>query len=602
MNASQPDRQHARTNHAAEQGISSPHRVGRAVTGEDAFARFMSRVTVDDGVAQASTTTPVPYLPQSSTPWLLGGDQFTRLPCLVAFREVVRRSANKASVLPTPAWVGKVPPRFVGCHHPALVQALWSRLDWLLSHPVSTEVGREGQRRVQVMGSTVLEADTNGDLRGFAWVIGPDEMPLLGSRSPSAHPMWTMDRPLEWMRAIQLGLIDALMYSTLPQGFDRKQVRAYVNFLLAAWVKAHWSAQVYEAVAQAERSAVVAFLGLDPALVAQAQTIWSQVPQRMTLAQWADGVELREVDARLVAEAPQMVLLRCWLAGRMRPDQEHLQSMRTQLTARGVQPAMWALLQRVGCEWMKEFMPYYTDGRRPGIHEIADVLRLAQAFGTRELVNPALLHGLMALFCNPNSPQYLVADKVDDLFGLALRLGGIWAQADEKVREEMASLAHQVFRWADEGWKDLDQRAQRHIGWKGLQRYLTRWEIESQLVLPEHSSFGLSLNLTTSDPSLVAVVLNSHRDVWEEGHHMHHCAFTYAAACSKGKGVMVSIRRASGGKRLATALFRIQRFHDGSTEVSVAKVSGPANALVEKTMRREIDALARQLRVRFGRK
>jgi hypothetical protein len=607
MNASQPDRQHARVNHPAEHGTSSPHRFGRVVTGEDAFARFMSRVTVEDGVAQVSNTAPVPYLPQTSTPRLLGHDQFTRLPCLVDFRDVVERSVNglvdrsvnrsvqTPSVLPTPAWVGKVPPRFAGCHHPALVQALWSRLDWLLKHPVSTEVGRDGQRRVQVMGCTVLEADTYGSLCGFAWVIGPDERSLLAPRDPSVHALWTMDRPLEWMRPFQLGLIDALMTSVLPDGFGRKQVRAYVNFLLAAWVKAHWSDEVHRNVAQAERDAVTSFLGWDPALVTQVQTMWSQVSEPMTLWRWATVKCCRAVDARLLAEAPQMVLLRCWLDDEVRPDQEHLRTLRTLLLAHGVRPAMWALLQRVGCEWMQAFMPYYRQGNQPGVAEVVDVLRLAQAFGTRELVDPALMHGLIALYANPNAPKSAFADRLEDLFGLASRLGVIWARASEDVREEMKAHVHAVFHWADRAWACVDPRSQRHIGWSGLLKLMRERQAEEQASL-QSKSFGLSLSLTPRDPALVAVVLNSDRDVWEEGHRMHHCAYDYAKACAKGRGVMVSIRRSTDGKRLATALFRTQWRTPGCVEVSVGPVSGPANTLVDPVLRREISGLMAQVR------
>ena len=201
---------------------------------------------------------------------------------------------------------------------------------------------------------------------------------------------------------------------------------------------------------------------------------------------------------------------------------------------------------------------------------------------------------------NPNSPQFNIAYRLWDLAPLAQRLGVLWHAGDAQMRQDMNSLAHEVFMWADGHWATLDQRSQRHIHWPGLKRRVLAWQAEQHVEAEGGSDFGHRLSLPTLNPDWEAVVLNSSLDVWLEAQAMRHCAFKYEADCASGHSLMVSIRERATGQRLATALYRVLRNADGELRVDVRKASGRANRKLSARLWREVHWIRGAIAVQVG--
>ena len=619
---------------------------------DTAFSRFMAQLTDQ----------PRPYAPDTSVPRLMGRDKFTRLPCLTWFRDAIAPGAGPVGCVNPPAWLGEVPSAWVNWHNPAVVQALDERLGWLLVHPVNTERGREGLLRVQVMGVHVLEVDKqrpqwlegmpelvdfNMPMRVFEWGVSADDAPALLERGDD-HRMWILDRHHAWLKPFHQGLVDALMHARRLDGEQADQqadVQAnhqadglaavaddpaqvlseagqYAHWLLMQWCKTHWSRETWRSVAQLERTTVTGFLQLDEAMVAHALVMHAPAHWPMRLEDWVGYRLGHELDTRLLEEAPHLLLLRLWMGDILPPELERTAAMKWLLCEFNVQPAMWGLLHAHGCAWMKAFMPYFLHDGPPCIDQVVELLILAQAFGTSRLVEPALLHGLMSLRCSPNAPRKKIAEPLQDLFDLCVRMGVAWQRGDGAVRREMVEMSHAVFQWANNHWDRLKQSTRSHIGWPGIRSHVLHWQARECLKAQALPSYGHALALRTSRPDWVAVVLNSGLEVWEEGYRMRHCAYRYQQGCQDGQAVMVSVRRADNGKGLATALMGVRHTtQDGDvkadeqdhgnrnananananahirTQVRVVTVSGRANTKVAPQLCREIAALARQLQV-----
>lgn len=295
-------------------------------------------------------------------------------------------------------------------------------------------------------------------------------------------------------------------------------------------------------------------------------------------------------EQRLIDETPQLLTLYRLLESVLPTEGERTEVMRRHLWEQGVRPAMWRLLHRVGTDWMNEVRPFYLRGRQRHAQVAIDILRVAQAFGTHSLVPVWLLKAFLSIYGNPNRPRARYHPKLDDLYGLAGRLG-IWAQSST-LGSVLQEHVHALLNWADREWCGHHACNRSRVTLGGLLRVVREQEERDQMLRQADSPWRLpsGLQLDCQLPGYRAVLIDSPLLLWEEGRTMRHCADRFHHQCFKGAYFVVSIRPIDGGRPLATVGIRRDLFG-----AKFDQVTGFANAPVTPRVRREAVRLATQL-------
>lgn len=295
-------------------------------------------------------------------------------------------------------------------------------------------------------------------------------------------------------------------------------------------------------------------------------------------------------EQRLIDETPQLLTLYRLLESVLPAEGERTEVMRRHLWVQGVRPAMWRLLHRVGTDWMNEVRPFYLRGRERHAQIAIDILQVAQAFGTQSLVPLWLLKAFLSLIGNPNRPRARYDPKLDDLYGLAIRLG-MWAQSST-LGPMLQEHVHALLSWADREWRNHHAYNRSRVTLGGLLRLVREHEERDLMVRQADSPWKLphGLQLDCQLPGFQAVLIDGPLLLREEGRAMRHCADRYHQQCFNGAYFVASIRPINGGRPLATVGIRRDIFG-----VKFDQVTGFANGPVTPKVRREAVRLAAQL-------
>lgn len=239
-------------------------------------------------------------------------------------------------------------------------------------------------------------------------------------------------------------------------------------------------------------------------------------------------------EQRLIDETPQLLTLYRLLESALPTEGERNEVMRRHLWVHGVRPAMWRLLNRVGTDWMNEVRPFYLRGRQRHAQVAIDILQVAQAFGTHSLVPLWLLKAFLSLYGNPNRPRARYHPKLDDLYGLAIRLG-MWAQSST-LGSTLQEHVHALLNWADHEWRNQHAYSQSRVTLGGLLRLVHEHEEHDLRVRQADSPWKRphGLQLDCQLPGYQVVLIDSPLLLWEEGRAMRHCADRYRQECFKG--------------------------------------------------------------------
>jgi hypothetical protein len=234
---------------------------------------------------------------------------------------------------------------------------------------------------------------------------------------------------------------------------------------------------------------------------------------------------------------------------------------------------------------MKEFLAYFDFNQQTPVEAALDILRIAQTFGTDQLVPAWMLHAFLQLGGNPNAPNYRFAARLDDLFPLCARLGHIGRQADEESLALLKDRAHDIFHWASDHWKEVPRGYARRATLRGLIRKTDAQQRLDAMALQGAPAWDLPYQLALKTAEVQAVILDSPLAIWTEGRDMRHCAANYIDACKRGDWLMVSLRQDGRSRALATVAFDVR-----SNRVQQTKITGFANTMVSA----EIQQLAMQ--------
>ncbi|TNF54291.1 MAG: hypothetical protein EP308_08070 [Burkholderiales bacterium] len=252
---------------------------------------------------------------------------------------------------------------------------------------------------------------------------------------------------------------------------------------------------------------------------------------------------------------------------------------------------MWRLLHRVGTAWMSEVRAFYRRERRCQPRVAVDILLVAQAFGTHDLVPLWLLKAFLSLHGNPNRPRASYHPHLEDLYGLNARMG-LWAQSPA-LGPVLEENVHALIAWANRQWCGLEGQCQPRLTLNRILGLVREHEEREQADLlsaqPWQRSAGLVLDCKL--PGYRAVLIGNARQLWEEGKVMRHCADHFRDRCAEGDYYVISLRPERGGRPLATIGVRRQF----GRHVMFHQVTGFANAAVTSGVRREAVRLAAQL-------
>ena len=517
------------------------------------------------------------------------GNSFTRLPASIGFFEYSAAAGEAANDSTTTCVLGVPAAQFETIHCPALVNAWHDKLQRCLLEPVQLEQ-RKGHRRVNVLGTAVFDFDTDGVLTVYGWDFDENDRVML--REMPAHTVVIQGAPYQslWMERYKLGALRALQ-----QRHPDKAVlcRSYVAWVQTQLAKRLWTQEVQDSV----RYQIAIALDLDIWAVSVASQIQvtAQIKQPMRGNGYNLAIRYRKDFETLQTEAPKLLPLYALLAGRTSTldhvgDVEVTAWMQQLLVGNGIQPAMWRLLCRVGAEWMKEFLAFYDFDRSTTTQIATDILTIAQAFGTQQLVPPAMMHAFMQLGGNPNAPHVGYTRRLDDMFPFCARLGHLLAQADGQELAVLQDRSLDLFNWATDHLEGLPQGYLRRATLRGLLRKVDLHIQRESLRQQSQRGWDVPYTLTLKTPDLEAVILDSPLAIWTEGQTMHHCAASLTEPCAQGKLLMVSVRDPSKGRPLATVTFDMR-----SQRVAAHKLSGFANTLVKPELRTIALECCRQL-------
>ena len=502
---------------------------------------------------------------------------FTRLAPAIDFSDVAL-DANAWCVLGSP------PKQLLAVHSPALIKAWHERIVQALVQPTQVE-NHKGHRRVQVLGNTIFNCDGRGQVHLWRWTFNERDLPEL-EQLPD-HTVVAAGVPYRelWMQGYCAGALRSLVARFPAQA---RACQEYVDWASHALLELCWTEDVQEQV----RAQIATVLALDVQLLAIASQIQLSTTLRtpVRLSHYNHVVAHQSHYLQLKQESPQFIALYALLSEDLHHHMELTASMKYALRERDLGAAVWRLLDRVGTQWIHEFLPYFNQERQSLADCALEIIQMATAFGTQNLPPMEVLHALVQLGGNPNGPSSNFVNRVDDQFVVCKRLGAIMEQADEATMEVIKAQAMSIFQWSSDHAESISGAVMRRLTLKGILR-----KVKAQALLDRkrHESghaWSVPYQLKFDDANISAVFLNSALAIWQEGQLMHHCAAMYASRCQKGEMVMVSLRDSRHRHPLATVSFLRKQ-----QRVQVHKFSGFANRRISDTTFELIQDCRRQL-------
>lgn len=485
--------------------------------------------------------------------------------------------------------LGLPPDDLKAVHTPALVNAWEAKLRRCFSQPVEVEQG-DDYRRVQVLGSAILDFEQDGTVSAYVWAFEDGELPTPVRVVDVSVVARDVPYRTYWMNGIRAGAVQWLKRRH-PEQHD-------LCVAYAAWVHDGLVRRCWDASDQARvRQRIATALALDPfsLQIASQVQLGPHPMEPVRLNAYNHVVTYRADYQDLWKEAPNLIPLYALLAEDIQTQPgnraEVTERMRCYLMHRcGLRPSFWRLLCREGTAWIQPFLAFYDFDQAPSAQVVADLLSVAQAFGTDSLVPPWLLHGLMSVGGNPNRPDIDYRHRLHDLFVLCRRLGLLAERADESELALLKANAHEIFDWALDHLTSMSDSSVRRLSVAGVIRRVRLQQETDRLQASQEKPWNVPFKLEPPCAGIQAVILDSALAVWQEGQNMRHCAATYIDACGRVEMVMVSFRLDSGGRGLATATFSMT-----TPEVTLNRISGYANTLVDPEIVRCAQDCARQL-------
>jgi hypothetical protein len=498
-------------------------------------------------------------------------DRFTRLKPGTDFRHL-----DETLSLEVPAFLAPVPEQWHDIHDPLLVAHWHARLIENMRHPVQVEKHRSGHRHVMLLGDAIYDISSNGTVQCFAWRHEGDGLVRL--RAFPDNEIVALNAPYQglWMRGYAQGALQRLCRVHPPQLHDHCE--AYAAWLMDQMLAEHWQPDVAAQV----RKQLASAMDLDPDVQQLAATMCRAFhPNMMRLSEYNHCVVHRDRVERLQAQAPQLAMLYSLLYPDLSLELEATQAMRVFLQRQGLGRGLWRLLVQHGSQWMQPLLAFYRLYHGENAAVAVDMLRLAQMFGTQQLVPHEILCALMAVAGNPNRRRATssYAQEFAQIEDLMARVGQIYANAGPAERLYLLDQCNAIFNWGFSHWAGRTERSRRSIRLVGLIREVKAHQRRLELTHRDQAPWPMPWTLTSMDPAHEVQILDSALAVCREALGMRHCAEIYIDRCASGRYLMVSIRPANTG--------RIRRF-DCTTAGFVQKengfvlhnISGFANAKV----------------------
>lgn len=504
---------------------------------------------------------------------------FTRLTTTIDFSDVALDGpANGWCVLGTP------PKQFLPVHSPALILAWHERLVQALVQPTRVE-NRRGHRRVQVLGTAIFNFDADGQVHLCIWTFNDRDLPELEQLPDHAVVAAGVPYRALWADRYRIGALRSLVAHYPDQD---ALCQDYALWASQSLIDLCWSEEVQGQV----RAQIDSILALDVQVLEIASQIQRSTRQRVPvrLEHYNHVLAFKNQYLQLQQESPQFIALYALLADEIDHRMELTRSMRTLLRRSGLGTAVWRLLSRVGTDWINEFLPYFDQAYQSLFESTIEILKMATTFGTQFLPPTEVLHALIQLGGNPNSPAADFVKRVDDQFDFCKRLGAIMARADAPTMEAIRSEAMKIFQWSADHAQFISESVMRRLTLKGILRRIQTQAKVDRMRHESAASWQVPFLITFEDSHVTAVILNSALLVWQEGQLMHHCAATFIERCACGELVMLSIRDTRHRHPLATVSFQMTQ-----TRVQVHKFSGFANRRISDEVFELIQDCRRQL-------
>lgn len=466
--------------------------------------------------------------------------------------------------------LGQPPKPLRALHWPALINAWHERLVKALCEPTQVENHR-GRRRVQVLGDVIIERDLNLQVHAWVWSFDEADRPQLEQLPDRLVVAVGTPYGDLWLDNYRRGALRTL----LAQHPSQEALCAnYIDWAGQALQNLCWTEEVQAQV----RTRIAQALELNPQ--------WLQMAAEVTLAECSrEPLRLAHYNhvashhlayASLSQEAPQLIALYALLAQELDHTVPPAQAMKLFLNENALGAAMWRLLTQCGTGWMLEHLACFDLQHATPAKCAIEILQMAKAFGTQQLVPKELLGALMHIGGNPNHPQSHIAHNVDDLYHLCKRLGVIMVQADEPTRQLLLAQAEPLFAWATDHVKEISLRALRHITLDGLIARMQLQQKRDEFNAQAHPAWKVPYRVDLKDTEVQAAVLDSALAIWQEGQSMRHCVAIYTPMCAKGELLMVSLRRPGHSHGFVTVSFDLR----GST-VQLHRYSGFANQALQ---------------------
>ena len=466
---------------------------------------------------------------------------------------------------PVPAWLNPVPQAWGHVHDAALVAELDRRIVAWMQCPVDVENTPTG-RRLQVMGGFMYDLAVSGDISCYRWVL--DDAGQEQLEPCKASTVVAEGGPFEsrWTLPLAQGLRRVLSLRHPHHALD---VRHYTDWLLAEMVAHYWT----DAAAQRVRAIVKETLNLNHVVMHHVRSMLAASTGRSArMADYNRALPREVEDARMFKEAPQLLTLYGLIEVDLPSEGARPAAMKAYLQDNGIRPATWRLLHQHGTQWMQAFMGYFEDSTS-GPQRAINLVHLLQVFRFQHSLNLDLMHSLMRLRENPNSPVRSAEmwDEHSTLGRLIRRLGLLYEQGANADRQLMCDKLYHLVHWAHQQQPAGDWLSRCTVS--GLMRHVVDDQKLAQATLAHGQRWLIPVSIAWPDEKFELVFLSSALDIWKEGQTMQHCAANYIDACSSGQEIMASIRPRAGGKALATASFELT-----DEQVKLVRMSGFANS------------------------
>ena len=471
-----------------------------------------------------------------------------------------------APVASPPRWLPEVPQHWRHLHDPVWVSQLDQCIALRVAHPVDIEHTIEGGTRLQVMGGFIYDIAASGEIQGYRWVLDgvaqlePCKASTVVAEGGPFESRWTL--PL-------LQRLRRLLNQRHPQ--HALEARHYADWLMAEMVAHHWTDEQAARV----RAIVKDHLQLNPVVMHHVRTYLAASTGRTArMADYNRALGRQTEDARLLQEAPQLLTLYGLIEVDLPPGGERPAAMKAYLQDNGIKPVTWRLLHQHGTQWMQAFLGYFDDSVLSPQRAI-NLVHVVQLFGFQNGLHTELMHSLMRLRDNPNSPVRSAElwDEHSTLGRLLRRLGVLYEQGALADRQLISDKLYHLVHWADQHQPTHDWLSRCTVS--GLIRHVVDDQKLAQATLAHGQRWQIPVEVAWPDDKFELVFLTTALDIWKEGQTMQHCAANYIEVCALGQEIMASIRPRAGGKALATASFQL-----ADEQVSLVRMSGFANSAV----------------------